>query len=73
MKYFFLAFAAAVLAVALIAGPRGYKSANRPFEFFPDMDRQPKVKAQVDSVFFADGTTAATGCRITYLATAASG
>ncbi len=55
MKYFFLAFAAAVLAVALIAGPRGYKSTNRPFEFFPDMDRQPKVKAQVDSVFFADG------------------
>ena len=55
MKYFFLAFAAAVLAVALIAGPRGYKSTNRPFEFFPDMDRQPKVKAQTNSVFFADG------------------
>ena len=55
MKYFFLAFAAVVLAVALIAGPRGYKSTNRPFEFFPDMDRQPKVKAQTESVFFADG------------------
>lgn len=55
MKYFFLAFAAAVLAVAVIAGPRGYKSTNRPFEFFPDMDRQPKVKAQSESLFFADG------------------
>lgn len=55
MKYFFLAFAAAVLAVALIAGPRGRLSTHRPFEFFPDMDDQPKVKAQTGSVFFADG------------------
>lgn len=55
MKYFFLAFASAVLAVVLVAGLRDHHSPNRPFEFFPDMDRQPKVKAQTESSFFADG------------------
>jgi hypothetical protein len=46
MKYFFLIFAAVALTIVLIAGPQDYRSPNRPFEFFPDMDRQPKVKAQ---------------------------
>ncbi len=54
MRYFFLTFAAAVLAVVLIAGPQGRRSENRPFEIFPDMDHQPKVKAQSRSDFFAD-------------------
>lgn len=44
-----------VLVVVLIAGPRDRHSTNRPFEFFPDMDHQPKVKAQTESAFFADG------------------
>src|SRR5476649_649547 len=55
MKYFFLIFAALVLTIVLIAGPRDHHSPNRPFEFFPDMDHQPKVKAQTESLFFADG------------------
>lgn len=55
MKYFFLAFVVAVLLVILLAGPRGRHSPNRPLEFFPDMVRQPKVKAQSPSAFFADG------------------
>jgi mono/diheme cytochrome c family protein len=55
MKYFFLVFAALVLTIVLIAGLRDHKSPNRPFEFFPDMDHQPKVKAQTESRFFADG------------------
>ncbi len=55
MKYFFLVFASVVLAIVLIAGLRDHRSPNRPFEFFPDMDHQPKVKAQTESKFFADG------------------
>lgn len=54
MRYFFLTFAAVLLAAVLIAGPQGLKSENRPFEIFPDMDHQPKVKAQAPSGFFAD-------------------
>ena len=55
MKYFLLAFAVVVLLVVLVAGPRGRHSPGRPFEFFPDMVRQSKVKPQSPSGFFADG------------------
>lgn len=55
MRYFYLAFAIAVLLVIVIAGPQGRHSVNRPLEFFPDMVRQHKVKAQSNSAFFADG------------------
>ena len=55
MRYFLLFFFAAVVGVVLIAGPQGKRSPNRPFEIFPDMDHQPKVKAQSPSRFFADG------------------
>lgn len=55
MKYFFLAFAAAIILVVILAGPRERHSANRPLEFFPDMVRQSKVKPQSPSGFFADG------------------
>ena len=44
-----------VLLVIIVAGPRGRHSPGRPFEFFPDMVRQPKVKPQSPSGFFADG------------------
>lgn len=54
MRYFLLAFAVVVLLVVVIAGPRGVKTVNRPLEFFPDMVRQHKVKAQSNSAFFAD-------------------
>jgi mono/diheme cytochrome c family protein len=44
-----------VVLVVSVAGFRGQKSTKPPFELFPDMDRQPKVKAQVPSNFYADG------------------
>ncbi len=55
MKYLLLGFLIAVLLVAIVAGPRGRHSTNRPLEFFPDMVRQSKVKPQSQSGFFADG------------------
>ncbi len=54
MKYFFLAFAGAIILVVILAGPRDRHSPNRPLEFFPDMVRQSKVKPQSPSAFFAD-------------------
>lgn len=58
LKYFFAAFACAVVVVLAMAGLRGAKSTRPPIELFPDMDRQPKVKAQTPSGFFADGRAA---------------
>ena len=58
LKYFFTLFAFAVVIVLAMAGFRGAKSSRPPIELFPDMDRQPKVKAQTPSSFFADGHAA---------------
>jgi mono/diheme cytochrome c family protein len=58
LRYFFLALALAVVAVVSIAGFRGGRSAKPPFEIFPDMNYQDKVKDQVPSAFFADGVAA---------------
>lgn len=55
LKYFFAIFAFVVLLVVAMAGFRGQKFTQPPIEIFPDMDNQPKVKAQVPSSFFADG------------------
>ena len=55
MRYLLLGFLITVLLVAIVAGPRGRHSTGRPFEFFPDMVRQSKVKPQSTSGFFADG------------------
>ena len=55
MKYFFITFSGVILLVLLTAGLRGRHSPGRPFEFFPDMVRQSKVKPQSTSGFFADG------------------
>ncbi len=55
LRYFFLIFGFLVLLVVAIAGWRGQKSSRPPIEVFPDMDRQPKVKAQDPSEFYADG------------------
>jgi len=55
MRYFFLALALAVIAVVSIAGFRGQHSTKPPFEIFPDMNYQDKVKDQQPSAFFADG------------------
>ncbi len=55
LKYFFYIFALVIVLVVTVAGFRGQKSQKAPIEIFPDMDHQPKVKAQVPSQFFADG------------------
>ena len=55
LRYFFLAFALVVLGVFTIAGFRGDHFQKPPFEIFPDMNYQDKVKDQQPSVFFADG------------------
>jgi len=58
MRAFFLIFAFLVLLVLAAAGLRGCKSSRPPIEIFPDMVRQPKVKAQQPSEFYADGRAA---------------
>lgn len=58
LRYFFLIFGFLLLLVIAIAGWRGLKSSRPPIEVFPDMDHQPKVKAQVPSEFYADGVAA---------------
>jgi len=55
MKYFLLAFFIAIVLVTGIAGSRGKLSRKPPIEIFPDMDRQPKIRPQTPSAFFADG------------------
>jgi mono/diheme cytochrome c family protein len=55
LKYFFIIFGLLVITVVSIAGFRGQKSGLPPIELFPDMDHQPKVKAQKPSDFYADG------------------
>ena len=55
MKYFVLIFLIAVALVVGIAGKRGMLSRTPPIEVFSDMDRQPKIRPQTPSDFFADG------------------
>jgi mono/diheme cytochrome c family protein len=58
LKYFFTIFAFLVLVVLAMAGFRGQFSTRPPIEIFPDMDHQPKVKAQTPSNFFGDARSA---------------
>lgn len=55
MRYIFLFFLVCTAAVVLIAGKRGDISRKPPLEFFPDMNRQPKLRPQNVDAFFADG------------------
>ena len=54
LRGFFLIFALLMVAMVSFLGFRGSKSTKPPFELFPDMDRQPKVRAQAPLSFFAD-------------------
>ena len=56
LSYFFLGFALFVLGVFTIAGFRGDHFSKPPFEIFPDMNYQDKVKDQQPSTFFPDGS-----------------
>lgn len=58
LKYFFIGYvitAVVLLAIAGFRGPQMRKFTQPPIEIFPDMDHQPKFKAQSPSSFFADG------------------
>jgi len=55
LRYFFVSFILAVVAVLAIAGFRGDKSTKSPIEIFPDMVHQPKYDPQHPSTFYADG------------------
>ena len=54
LRYFFIALGLFLVGLFAVAGFRGQMSDKPPIEIFPDMDHQPKVKAQVPSEFFAD-------------------
>jgi cytochrome c1 len=55
LRGFLLLFVLAGIALVAILGFRGQKGGAPPFEIFPDMVRQVKVKAQAPLAFFADG------------------
>ena len=52
-----LACAMLLASASLLAGCRGDRSDKPPRQFLPDMDDQPKWKAQSQSEFFADSRT----------------
>jgi mono/diheme cytochrome c family protein len=55
MRWFFLILFLIAVMVAVASGPRGQRFTTPPFELFPDMDRQYKIKYQKPSDLFADG------------------
>jgi mono/diheme cytochrome c family protein len=55
VRHFTIILTLLVVLIVSIAGLRGCKTKRPPIEIFPDMVRQPKVKSQVPSDFFADG------------------
>ncbi len=56
--YFIIATLMLGVLIVIVAGVRGQRFQKPPMEFFPDMDRQLKKKAQKPSDFFADGRVA---------------
>jgi mono/diheme cytochrome c family protein len=54
LRYFFISLGLCLVLIVAVAGFRGQKGKKPPIEIFPDMDHQPKVKAQVPSTFYAD-------------------
>ncbi|MFO1499904.1 MAG: cytochrome c [Verrucomicrobiota bacterium] len=55
MRYFLLGFVLISILVVSIAGFRGGTSRKPPWEIFPDMDRQLKLRPQTTDGFFPDG------------------
>jgi mono/diheme cytochrome c family protein len=54
LRAFFLIFILVTIAWIAVFGFRGQKSSKPEIEIFPDMVRQPKIRAQSESNFFAD-------------------
>src|SRR5262249_17911618 len=55
LRGFFLIFVLASIVIVAMAGFRGEHSPRTPWEIFPDMVRQQKVRAQSPIDFFGDG------------------
>src|SRR4051794_2327553 len=55
LRGFFLIFILIGIAIVAMFGFRGQRSTGSPIEVFPDMVRQPKVRAQAPLGFFSDG------------------
>ncbi len=55
LRGFLLIFLLVTIAVVAVFGFRGQKTTAPPWELFPDMVRQMKVRAQAPLEFFADG------------------
>ena len=55
LRGFFVIFILCAIAMVAVLGFRGQTSTKPPSEVFPDMVRQPKVRAQAPLDFFADG------------------
>jgi mono/diheme cytochrome c family protein len=55
LRGFFVIFVLCVIATLAVLGFRGKIGTKPPFEIFPDMVRQIKVRAQAPLDFFADG------------------
>jgi mono/diheme cytochrome c family protein len=55
LRAFFVIFILCTIVTLAVLGFRGQKGTQPPFEVFPDMVRQPKVRAQAPLDFFADG------------------
>ncbi len=55
MRWFFLIFGFVVLTTVWVARERGDKFSEPPFEMFPDMDHQYKLRFQTPSKFFENG------------------
>jgi len=54
LRAFFLVFGLIAVVIVAIAGFRGAHTTREPWEIFPDMVRQVKVRAQAPLDFFAD-------------------
>jgi mono/diheme cytochrome c family protein len=57
MRYFLLSLFLVAAVLVSVAGLRGCMSRKPPLEVFPDMKRQPKLRPQKPSAFFADRIT----------------
>jgi len=55
LRGFLLIFLLFTIALVAVFGFRGQKSTGAPVEIFPDMVRQPRVRAQAPLDFFSDG------------------
>jgi mono/diheme cytochrome c family protein len=55
LRAFLVIFILCTIATLAVLGFRGQKGTQPPFELFPDMVRQVKVRAQAPLDFFADG------------------